>query len=272
MATYHSKERSPSPTISGIDPSECGLIRINQHNLHWERYGNPQAPCVFLLHHGLGSIHSWRRQVPDFVNAGWQVLAHDRWGYGRSDERPEFNHAYLDDDAQEAFTLMDMLGIEKIALVGHSDGGSIALLMAAEQPERINAMVVVAAHIYIEPMMVDGLDLIAQSMSDPILMKGLAREHGERTPRLLQAWVDHWRGADSQSLSMSDLLPTIVCPTLVVQGELDEHATSQHAMDIVENVQQGYLWLIPGVKHMPPHEIPEVFNQRVLQFLADSAA
>lgn len=272
MATYHSKERSQSPTISGIDPSESGLVRINRHDLYWERYGNPQAPCVFLLHHGLGSIRSWRRQIPDFADAGWQVLAHDRWGYGRSDERPEFKNAYLDYDAQEAFELLDKLGIEHVALVGHSDGGSIALLMAAKQPKRIGAMVVVAAHIYFEPRMIDGLDLIARSVNDPILMEGLAREHGERAPRLLQAWVDHWRAADSQALSMGDLLPAIVCPTLVVQGEQDEHATSQHAVDIKENVQQGSLWLIPEVKHMPPHEIPEEFNQRVLQFLADSAS
>ena len=272
MATYHSKERSLKPTISGIDPSHSGFVRINQHGLYWERYGDPHAPCVALLHHGLGSIRSWRRQIPDFIDAGWQVLAHDRWGYGRSDERPEFKLAYLADDAQEAFALLNTLGIEQLNLVGHSDGGSIALLMASEQPERINAMVVVAAHIYFEPMMVDGLNMIAQSVTDPVLMEGLAREHGERTPRLLQAWVDHWRAADSQSLSMGELLPTIVCPTMVVQGELDEHATPQHAVDIAEGVQQGSLWLIPEVKHMPPHEIPEAFNQRVLQFLADSTA
>jgi pimeloyl-ACP methyl ester carboxylesterase len=59
---------------------------------------------------------------------------------------------------------------------------------------------------------------------------------------------------------------------MVVQGELDEHATPQHAVDIAEGVQRGSLWLIPEVKHMPPHEIPEVFNQQVLQFLADSTA
>jgi pimeloyl-ACP methyl ester carboxylesterase len=143
--------------------------------------------------------------------------------------------------------------------------------MAYEQPERVTAIVVVAAHIYFEPKMVDGLDLIVRSATDPALIEGLKREHGERAPRLLHAWVEHWRGADSQSLSMREYLPAISCPTLVTEGQLDEHAAPQHAVDISGGVQHSSLWLIPEVKHMPPHEIPDLFR-RVLKFLADSAA
>jgi pimeloyl-ACP methyl ester carboxylesterase len=59
----------------------------------------------------------------------------------------------------------------------------------------------------------------------------------------------------------------VVCPTLVIQGELDGHATQQHARDIAASVRQGTLWLIPAVHHMPPDEIPHVFNRRLLSFL-----
>jgi len=155
--------------------------------------------------------------------------------------------------------------------VGHSDGGSIALLMASEQPSRFTAIVVVAAHIYFEPMMADGLELIAQSAQDAAVIKGLKREHGTRAPNLIHAWVEHWRLADSLSLSMRDRLPSVSCPTLVIQGEQDEHATPQHAIDIAAGVQKGQLWLIPDVKHMPPHEIPDIFNRRVLEFLDRSS-
>lgn len=71
-----------------------------------------------------------------------------------------------------------------------------------------------------------------------------------------------------QNLDMRERLPKITCPTLVIQGELDEHATPQHAVDISEGVQKGQLWLIPDIHHMPPHEIPEEFNAGVLRFLA----
>jgi pimeloyl-ACP methyl ester carboxylesterase len=272
MGTSHSDTWLRSTAAHSSKLQDCGSLDVNGHQLYWERYGDTQAPPVLLLHHGLGSARAWRRQIPAFVGAGWQVLACDRWGYGRSDERPRFQHAYLAMDAAEAFQVLGYLGIERLALVGHSDGGSIALLMAAEQPARITALVVVAAHIYFEPMMADGLDLIAQSALDPVLLQGLKREHGERAPTLIQAWTEHWRSAEAQSLNMNDRLPAIACPTLVVQGELDEHASAQHAIDISAGVKDSQLWLIPNVKHMPPHEIPEKFNQRILEFLAESGA
>jgi pimeloyl-ACP methyl ester carboxylesterase len=269
MATSHSNEVSLKDDEFAM---QSGKLNIRGHDLYWERYGDPAAPIVMLLHHGLGSIRSWRRQIPAFVRSGWQVLVYDRWGYGRSDTRTKFEHAYLAADTQDAFELIDALGVTKLALVGHSDGGSIALLMAAQQPQRIEALVVVAAHIYFEPMMSDGLDLIAESTQNRRLIAGLQREHGARTEGLVRAWVDHWRSESSQSLSMRAELGHITCPTLVIQGKLDEHATPQHARDIAEGIEQSQLWLIADVKHMPPHEIPNEFNQRVLTFLTDAMA
>jgi pimeloyl-ACP methyl ester carboxylesterase len=272
MATSRSNKGNHSPADAHVAPFNNGRVELHGHQLYWERYGDQQNPCILFLHHGLGSIHSWRRQVPAFVEAGWQVLAYDRWGYGRSDERPSFEYGYLAKDTEEAFQFLEMLGIEKLVLVGHSDGGSIALLMASEQPARITAMAVVAAHIYFEPTMVGGFDLIEQSTTEPVLIAALEREHGERASRLVHAWVEHWRSTDPHSLSIQDRLAAITCPTLVIQGELDEHATPQHAVDIAEGVQNGYLWLIPKIKHMPPHEIPDLFNRRVLEFLARPGA
>ena len=125
-------------------------LRVNEHILYVERHGSPEKGTLTLLHHGLGSVQSWRRQVPEFVDAGWEVIVYDRWGYGRSDPRPEFTDRFLHQDAQEAFKLLDLLDIDQTALLGHSEGGSIALLMAALQPDRTTCLVVVAAHIYYE--------------------------------------------------------------------------------------------------------------------------
>jgi len=122
-------------------PASVGRTMIRGHHLYWERYGDPEAPAMVLLHHGLGSIHSWRRQIPAFASAGWQVIAYDRWGYGRSDPRPGFEAGYLLQDMHEAIELLEALGLARVSLVGHSDGGTIALLMAAEYPERVERMV-----------------------------------------------------------------------------------------------------------------------------------
>jgi len=67
---------------------------------------------------------------------------------------------------------------------------------------------------------------------------------------------------------MRPLLSRIICPTLVVQGEDDEHATLQHAHDIAESIPGAELWLVPGAMHMLPQDLPEVFNQKLLEFLS----
>ena len=245
-----------------------GFYEVNGHELYWEQYGVEHTPVLLLLHHGLGSIRSWRRQIGAFTNAGFRVVVYDRWGYGRSDPRPRFDDFFLFKDAQEALGLLNHLEINRLSLLGHSDGGSIALLMASERPELVERMVVVAAHIYVEPKMRPGLEMIASASKQLPYSKVLEREHGSRAQHLAESWIRHWMGADTRQLDMRDRLPKITCPTLVIQGELDEHATSQHAIDIAEGVQEGQLWLIPEVHHMPPHEIPQEFNDGVLRFLA----
>ena len=255
-------------TSRSEQPGDQGFYEINGHKLYWELYGADDAPVLLLLHHGFGSIRSWRRQISAFTNAGWRVLVYDRWGYGKSEIRPCFEQSFLLHDAEEAHALLNHLGIHRLSLLGHSDGGSIALLMASASPDQIERMVVVAAHIYFEPKMLSGLEMISETSKQPPFSKALDREHGDRARHLVDSWVQHWMESEPQELDIRERLPKISCPTLVIQGEFDEHATPQHAVDISEGVQNGQLWLIPDVHHMPPHEIPEEFNEGVLRFLA----
>ena len=194
-------------------------------------------------------------------------MAYDRWGYGKSDARPGFDVDFLRRDKKETILLLDALEFEKTALVGHSDGGSIAIMLAASHPKRILSMALVAAHIYVEPKMEVGLLRIREDARHPPLQTALHREHGARAEALVEDWIEHWGGTKGFQLGVD--LADIRCPTLVIQGELDEHATSQHARDIADGIPHSELWLIPKVHHMPPHEIPAQFNRRVLEFLEE---
>ena len=66
---------------------------------------------------------------------------------------------------------------------------------------------------------------------------------------------------------MRPLLSKITCPTLVIQGEDDEHATLQHAQDIADGIPGSELWVPSGAAHMLPQEIPELLNTKLLEFL-----
>jgi pimeloyl-ACP methyl ester carboxylesterase len=248
-----------------------GRVQADGHQLYYQRFGMPAPEVVLFLHHGLGSTRSWRRQIAQFTEAGFELLLYDRWGYGLSEPRSGFQTGFLIQGAEEAIEFLDALGLERVHIVGHSDGGTIGLLVAAGWPERVISLVVVAAHIYYEPKMLDGLRGIQANVSRPPLSTALEREHGERAQQLAQAWIEHWLQSDIHELSMQDRLDEITCPTLVIQGEFDEHATERHARDVAEGVRSGRLWLVPGAGHMPMHEAPELFNQVVIDFLRGQA-
>jgi pimeloyl-ACP methyl ester carboxylesterase len=252
---------------SALEPTRSGYATYSGHRVYWETYGPDDHPTIVLLHHGLGSIRSWHRQVPAFLERGWRVLGYDRWGYGRSDPRQEFELGFLHSEAEECYHLLHDLGVGRACLVGHSDGGSIGILVAAAHPERVQRLVLVAAHIYVEAEVVSGMEMIKRSAGSHAFLRSLEHEHGQRAQQLVEAWLTGWMRPENLEFNLRGFLPNVRCPTLVIQGEQDEHATPQHARDIASLVPQAALWLIPAAHHMPTHEVPDILNARVLEFL-----
>jgi len=258
-----------SKSTTPFDPQirESGLQQINDHDLYWEWYGPQTGTNIVLLHHGLGSIRSWTRQIPALLASGYRVFVHDRWGYGRSDPRQEFAARFLHKDAEETIAILQALGIENASFLGHSDGGSIALIIANQYPSLVRKLILVAAHVYIEPKMARGLKLIQRASKSPPLKTVLEQEHGLRAQSLAQAWINCWSQHGPITLDLKKELAGVKCPTFVIQGKEDEHATQKHAEDIAQGIKDANLWLIPDVGHMPPDEIQEEFNKRVIEFL-----
>ncbi len=243
-------------------------MEINGHNLNVELFGPENGPSVVLLHHGLGSVKAWREQIPALIDAGYHVVAYDRWGYGGSDARAGLDLPTFDTDINDLHNMLEQLSVRQTALVGHSDGGTIALYYAAQYPEQVTCLVSVAAHIYVEPKMEPGILGIQRAFEcDEHFRKGLRYAHGTKYEAVFHNWFDGWHRVESLCWDMRPILSQLRCPVLVVQGEADEHATPQHAKDIAQAIPRAELWLIPGSGHMLPQEDTNIFNSRLLQFL-----
>lgn len=223
---------------------------------------------MVLLHHGLGAIQSWEEQIPALAAAGYRVVAYDRWGYGGSAARPELSMPHFREDLADLESLLDRLEIPQAALVGHSDGGAIALYFAARHPQRVTALVLVAAHIYVEDRMGVGINetRVAYEKKERF-RRGMSRVHGAKGERIFWNWYHGWTDEANLGWNIQPLLAGIHCPTLVVQGLEDEHKSPRHARDIAEALPRAGLWLEPEVGHMLPQDKPEVFNRRLIEFL-----
>ncbi len=242
---------------------------INNHNIHFEIHGPDDAPAVVLLHHGLGSTRAWRKQVPALVEAGYRVLVYDRWGYGGSEARVGLDVPSFETDIADLDVLLATGNVQPVTLIGHSDGGTLALYYAMLYPERVKSLVTVAAHIYLEPKMQPGILSIKQGFEqDERFRQGMQLAHGDKFESVFANWFDSWHKPAALTWDMRPLLGKISCPTFVIQGENDEHATPQHAIDIAENIPGAELWLVENAAHMLPQEMPDKFNQKVLEFLS----
>lgn len=244
------------------------FLHVNGHQLYYEIHGPDDGPVVVLLHHGLGSTRAWRKQVPALVEAGYRVLVYDRWGYGGSDARVGLDVPEFEEDLADLDRLLATCNLQPVTLIGHSDGGTLALYFAMRYPERVAALVAVAAHIYLEPKMQPGILGIKQAFEqDARFRKGMQLAHGDKFESVFTNWYDSWHKPAALDWDMRPLLGGIACPTFVIQGENDEHATPQHACDIADHIPGAELWLVERAAHMLPQEIPEIFNQRLLTFL-----
>jgi pimeloyl-ACP methyl ester carboxylesterase len=244
------------------------MLVINGHNLNIEQFGPGNGLAVVLLHHGLGSIKAWREQVPALVEAGYHVIAYDRWGYGGSDARPGLDLPTFTADISDLRKILAQLGVRQTALVGHSDGGTIALYYATAYPDQVTSLVSIAAHIYVEPKMEPGILGVQRAFeSDEHFRTGLRYAHGAKYESVFTNWFTGWHRIESLSWDMRPILGQLRCPVLIVQGEEDEHAAPQHAKDIANAIPRAELWLIPNTGHMVPQEAANVFNSRLLQFL-----
>jgi len=202
------------------------------------------------------------------VAAGYNLILYDRWGYGGSESRSHLAVPGFEDDLADLQAIINTFNTSSFTLIGHSDGGTIALYQAVQNPDSVSALIVVAAHIYLETKMQPRIQTIRTAFQNDIrFRKGLESAHGGQFESTFYNWFDGWRTPQALEWDMRPVLKKIRCPVLVVQGEADEYATPRHAMDIAENIPSSELWLASDAGHMLPQEIPVEFNQKVLKFL-----
>ena len=240
-----------------LEPVDSDLV-AGGHRLRIRRFRTPdetaETPTLVFLHEGLGSITQWRDFPRTLAAAvGLPAMLYDRFGYGASEARegPQDPH-YL---AREARTLPEVLagcGIRRPVLVGHSDGGTIALLFAAMDPEVPLAVITEAAHVFVEDEAVAGVARAAAAYRATALRDQLRRHHGDKVDSVFAGWAEVWLDPGHKAWRMEDRLKAIQAPVLAIQGADDEYGTPAQVDAIVAGVSgPAQRLLLPGCGHVP---------------------
>lgn len=240
------------------------------YRLHyeWGRPPEPGRPALVFLHDGLGAIGSWRTLPGRLAERlGVNTLAYDRWGYGRSAPREAFADRFMEAEVPALLELLDALAIPQALLLGHSDGGSIALLCAALHPHRVRAVVTEAAHTFVEPETQQGIRELVALQAAGRTPAWLSKLHGERADAVLAAWSAHWLSDVHARWDIRGELARIRCPVLAVQGDADEFGTQAQVDSILGQVRGARNWIVPACGHTPHSQAEEAFVERVVDFL-----
>jgi pimeloyl-ACP methyl ester carboxylesterase len=250
------------------------FVEVNQKSLRIQKIIHPNAgekPFLVFLHEGLGCIELWK-QFPQILATDLEcnALVYDRQGYGQSSPLSALRGKdYLEIEAKEFLPeLLNKLDIKKPILIGHSDGGSIALIYASLY--ECTAMITEAAHIFVEEITLNGIQEAKNNPDLPLIFKKLEKYHGEKTEVIFKAWTDTWLNEAFHDWNISSYLKDISCPSLIIQGLDDEYAGPIHVEKIMENLSSCTVkkaFLPANCAHIPHLQAAEEVKTEIVTFL-----
>lgn len=243
--------------------------------------GPSDHPTLVFLHEGLGSVALWRDWPARMCKRlGCAGLVYSREGYGQSSPHGDvrgphrveggrhlgrWTPDYMHREALQVLpALLHALDIERPWLLGHSDGGTIALLHAAHQP--VAGCIVMAPHVMVEEVSVQSIEQARQAFVHGPLRTRLAPFHADVDGAFWQ-WNDVWLSAAFRSYDIRSELVTISGPLLAIQGEDDPYGTMAQIDDIARAVPHAQRCKLPACGHSPHKDQPEAVAQAIEAFI-----
>lgn len=266
-----------------------GFVEVEGGKLYYETAG--QGHPLVLIHAGVAHSAMWDDQWQEFAR-GYRVIRYDTRGFGRS---ATADVAFS--NRRDLADLLDHLGVASAYVVGVSRAGAIAVDFALEHPERVDALIPVAAGVSgFEPeaseankhewAMFDEMEAAEERKDLERLLElelhmwvdGPAQPVGRAAPALRQRVHEmmrfnaeqHQTGGQSRPLDPPALgrLGEIAAPTLVIVGEYDTTMTLEIADLLAAGIPGAHKALMRGTAHVPNMERPAEFSALVLEFLA----
>jgi pimeloyl-ACP methyl ester carboxylesterase len=241
------------------------------------------TPLLVFLHEGLGSLAMWRDFPAQLCAAvGARGLVYSRPGYGRSSPRAAsepLGTDFMHRQATELLpALLDALGIHAAQtpfwLIGHSDGGSIALLYAAHfanSARQPAGLVVMAPHIVVEDISITSIQKARVAFETADLRARLGRYHDD-VDSAFWGWNGIWLNPQFRNWSIEREISAIRCPVLAVQGLDDEYGTLEQIRGIARRVPSTELLELPHCGHSAHRDQTQTVIEACTSFMARSKA
>ena len=269
-------------------------VTVDGLNIRYVEQGN--GPPALLLHGAsLGSSADvFLRNLGPLAKGGVRAIAYDQPGFGLSDPPTDFGVPYRRDFMLK---LMDVLELEKAALVGHSQAGAMSITIALEHPDRISAVMVMAGGTVLpplpegagtkpaaapaegredttgEPTIEDTRKLLEANLyhHELITPDELELRHSRSLGRNFESFLERGKaqgGGRGGGRPVWQRLGELAMPLVLLYGEQDRGNAAERAR-LLQQQQPGLdLHLVDDCKHMVPWDAAETFHRLAIALIA----
>jgi pimeloyl-ACP methyl ester carboxylesterase len=231
-----------------------GMADVNDIKMYYAEYGEGEP--ILFIHGGLGNADVWGHQVADFAK-DHRVIVADSRGHGRSTRSQQpFGYDLMTSDY---VALLDYLKIDKVTLVGWSDGGIIGIDMAMKHPEKLTRVIAQAANVTTDGVKADVMD--NKTFNDYINVAGEQYRKLSPTPNEYDAFVkqisEMW--ATQPAWTAADLGKISVPVTLAI-GDHDEAVKLDHTEMMAKQIPGAKLVILKDVSHFAMLQDPAAYD------------
>ena len=246
---------------------------VNGVELHYESQGSG-SHVLLCIPGAMGTARSdYSPQIDYFGSRGdFRIITFDPRGYGssRPPERKFSGRSTFIEDAKDAKSLMDVLGISNFSVLGWSDGGMSAIILSAMFPDSVTSLVAWGANAYITEEDVkiyrSGEDI---SLWDRDQAETIETEYGKDVAqKLWSSWVDMTEEVYHNGGNIcNDYLNGVNCRTLLLQGLKDPWIPNHHVIDMHKRIEKSLVYCYPDGDHEIHLKDADRFNVVVEDFL-----
>ena len=249
-------------------------IKINAADIFYETFGEdkPGRAPVLLIHGStVDGPTDWSDIAPALAEQ-YKVIVPDCRGHGRSNN-PNLSYSFRE-LADDGAILIRSLGYERAHVIGHSNGGNVALVLLMEHPEVVQTCIPQAANAFVTQYLVERepevFDPERVARESPEWMNEMITLHTEVNGR--DYWRDLLRLTVEEIISEPNYKPAdlaqVTKPVLIIMGAEDTvNAPDRHAQYIAENIPDAELWIPAETGHNVHKERRREWLAKVLDFL-----
>lgn len=243
-------------------------IIVSNTKIYYEEYGSGMP--LLLLHGGFGSIHDFQQVIPELANH-FRVIAIDSPGHGRSEQAETLSFELM---ANYFSKMIDLFQLDSVGIIGYSDGGNSALLLAVQRPDKVKKVIASGANSRMDGLNPEVLGYIKQL--NPVFIEANQKEwlkdyqnKSYEKDKWKKYIIDMAKMYSKEEILDSLALSRISAKVLLVYGDRDL-IKLEHGIEIYNTIPGSRFCVLPDT----PHEVfmanPELINKIVIEFLTKS--